>query len=117
MTWGRNQEHARASIESIKVHETFDIKRVADGTYRDNCLAYNGELHVSVTVKDHRITDVKVTRFQEKQYYASLTEIPRAIIERQDFRGVDATTGATVTADSIKNAVAHALSQGVKQEQ
>jgi uncharacterized protein with FMN-binding domain len=116
MTWGRNQEHAKASIESIKIYETFDIKLVADGTYRDKCQAYNGELHVSVTVKDHRITDVKVTRFQEKQYYASLTEIPRAIIERQDFRGVDATTGATVTADAIKNAVAHALRQGVKRE-
>ena len=42
--------------------------------------------------------------------------MPAKIIRAQDFSNVDATTGATVTADAIKNAVARALSQGIEAE-
>ena len=114
LTWERNREHARAAIESIRLFEAFDITRVSDGLYRGKCLAYNGELHVSVTVKDHRISEVKVLQHSEKQYYSSLEDIPGRIIKNQDFRNVDATTGATVTAEAIRVATARALAQGVK---
>ena len=107
-----NQDHARLSIENIRLFETFDLGKVKDGTYRASVPAYNGELVVSATVEKGRITAVRVVEHREKQFYTSLTDMPAKIIRAQDFRNVDATTGATVTADAIKNAVARALSQG-----
>ena len=74
--------------------------------------AYNGELVVSATVAQHRISAITVVEHAEKQFYSSLTDMPKKIIRAQDFRNIDATTGATVTADAIKNAVARALQQG-----
>lgn len=87
-----------------------------DGTYRAGVAAYNGELVVSAAVENHSITAVKVVEHKEKQFYTSLTDMPAKIIRAQDFSNVDATTGATVTADAIKNAVARALSQGIEAE-
>jgi uncharacterized protein with FMN-binding domain len=40
--------------------------------------------------------------------------MPERIIAAQDFLGIDATTGARVTAEAIKSAVARALSQGTE---
>ena len=108
-----NQDHARLAIESIRLFETFDLGKVRAGTYRAGVPAYNGELVVSVTVERKAITSVEVVEHHEKQFYSSLVDMPAKIIRAQDFRNVDATTGATVTADAITNAVARALSQGI----
>ena len=107
-----NQDHARVSIENIRLYETFDLSKIRDGTYRAGVPAYNGELVVSATVAQHRISAITVVEHAEKQFYSSLTDMPKKIIRAQDFRNIDATTGATVTADAIKNAVARALQQG-----
>jgi len=69
---------------------------------------------VAVTVRNHRITNVKVTRHVEKQYYSSLTDIPNQIIAKQSVRGIDATSSATITAEAIINAVAKALVQATR---
>lgn len=107
-----NQDHARLAIDHIRLFETFDLGKVRDGIFKAGVPAYNGELVVSVTVQDHRITTIEILEHHEKQYYSSLTDMPDKIIRAQDYRGIDATTGATVTADAIKTGVAIALSQG-----
>lgn len=107
-----NQAHARVAIESIQLYETFDLSKVQPGTYEGSAPAYNGDLHVRATVAQGRIADVQVIRHTEKQFYSSLSDMPVKVIRAQDFRNVDATTGATVTADAIKSAVARALAQG-----
>lgn len=111
-----NQDHARLAIENIQLFETFDLGKVRDGTYGNRVPAYNGELVVSVTVAGHAITAVEVVEHHEKQPYSSLVDMPAKIIRAQDYRDVDATTGATVTADAITSAVARALSQGLERE-
>ena len=111
-----NQDHARLAIENVRLYETFDLEEVGDGTFQARVPAYNGELAVNVTVQGHVITEVKVIEHREKQFFSSLTDMPAKIIRAQDFRGIDATTGATVTADAIKSAVARALSQGIKED-
>ena len=111
-----NQDHARLAIDHIRLFETFDLGKVRDGTFRSGVPAYNGELVVSVQVRDHRIAAIEILEHQEKQYYSSLTDMPEKIILAQDYRDVDATTGATVTADAIRTGVALALSQGVDGE-
>jgi len=109
-----NQDHARVSIENIRLFETFDLQKIKDGIYWASVPAYNGELVVSATVAGHIIDKIKVVKHAEKQFYTSITDMPTKIIRAQDFRNVDATTGATVTADAIKNAVARALGQGAE---
>jgi len=108
------RERARASTEAIKVYDLLDLKRIPDGTYTSNSIGYAGQMFVAVTVKGGRIEAVKVTRHQEKQPYASLTETPRRIIEKQSVKGIDTFSSATVTSEAIINATAKALSSGMK---
>jgi uncharacterized protein with FMN-binding domain len=110
----RAQERARMNIEAIRVFDKLDLKRIPDGKYRGAAPAYAGELQVEVTVQGGRLEDVKVVRHEEKQYYAAMLETPRKIIQEQGVRGVDATTGATITSEAIINATAKALGAALK---
>lgn len=110
--WKQTVVRAKAAIEAITLFETFDVGKVADGKYTATSPAYAGDLTVEATVAAKRITAVRVTRHQEKQYYASLTEVPAKIIAKQHVKGVDATLGATITSEAIVYATAKALQQG-----
>lgn len=106
-----NQNHAKAAIDSIQIFQLFDVNRLRDGTYTDSAMGYSGPIQVSATVNNRRIDSVEVTQHKEQQYYSSLTDMPAKIINQQDIRDIDATTGATVTADAIRIATAKALQQ------
>lgn len=82
--------------------------------YNADVPAYAGDLYVAVTVQSGRIEAVTVTKHKEKQYYTALIETPRKIIEQQGVKGIDATTGATITSEAIINAAAKALASGLK---
>lgn len=110
----RNHVRARANIEGIRIYDTLDLDRVADGTYRAASPGFAGQVHVEVTVRSGRIESVQVTDHKEKQFYTALTETPRKIIEKQTVKGVDATTSATITSEAIINATAKALASGMK---
>jgi uncharacterized protein with FMN-binding domain len=109
----RTQERARASIAAIRIYDSLDLSTIPDGTYRASTRAYAGPIHVSVTIEDGKITDVKVTQHQEKQFYSSITDTPRQIVAKQGVQGVDAVTGATITSEAIVNAVAKALGEAM----
>lgn len=103
---------ARASAEAIKLFDTLDVTKVADGSYKASSLGYEGPIEVEVTVRAGRIEDVKVTKHKEKQFYAALTDTPDQIIKKQSVKGVDATSRATITSEAIINASAKALRSG-----
>jgi uncharacterized protein with FMN-binding domain len=107
----RNKQRARENIATIRVFEKLDLQTIAEGTYHAHSPAYAGELHVAVTVEDGRIEDVTVTKHKEKQYYSSIIDTPRQIVEKQGVKGVDAVSGATITSEAIVNAVAKALGE------
>ena len=65
---------------------------------------------VAVTIADGAITAVKVTQHREKQFYSALTDTEQSILRLQTVRGVDGTSGATITSRAIVNATARALS-------
>ena len=109
----KNRDRATAAINTIKIFETFDLRRVRSGTYTGTSVAYGGDLTVSVTVQNGRITSVRVISHKDKQYFSALTDTPKQIIEKQRLKDVDATTGATVTSDGIINATANALGKGL----
>jgi len=110
----RNKERAAASIEAIRVFDNLNLARIPDGTYMNSSVAYNGPLHVAVVVKNARIESVKVTHHTEKQFYSAITDTTTRIIEKQGVKGVDMTSGATITAEAIVNATAKALANGMK---
>ena len=62
-----------------------------------------------MTVAGGRIAAVQVTRHTEKQYYSSITDTCAQIIKKQGAKGVDATSGATITSEAILNASIKAL--------
>ncbi len=98
------KDRAQASIDAIRLAEGLDLKRVPDGTYRDSSVGYSGPVDVEVRVAAGRIADVKVVHHTEKQYYASITDTSRQMILKQGAKGVDATSGATITSEAILNA-------------
>ena len=110
----RNQERAAASIEAILLYDNLDLKRIPDGAHQSSSIAYNGPLHVVVTVKGARIESVQVTKHTEKQFYSAITETTGRIIEKQGVKRIDMTSGATITAEAIVNATAKALAGGMK---
>ncbi len=89
---------------------------VADGTYTGKGAGMGGAVEVAVTVADGKITGIEVTGHQETPGIsdAAITGVPAAIIEAQSVQ-VDGVTGATLTSNAIKEAVAFALS-GSKSE-
>jgi uncharacterized protein with FMN-binding domain len=110
----RYKAMATSAIKSIKLFDKADVKNVADGSHSASCMGYNGQVEVSVDVTGGKITDVKVTKHREKQFYAALTDTPEQIIKTQGFKQVDGTSGATITSQAIINATAQALAKGAK---
>lgn len=105
----RNQARAKASLEAIQLFDKFDPTRVRDGAYTAQSLGYEGPIHVEVHVKQGRIDAVKIVRHSEKQFYSALVDTTRQIVEKQAVKGVDATSGATITSEAIINATAKAI--------
>ncbi len=108
-----DQKRASASREAVLLFDALDLSRVRPGTYRGQSMGYGAPLFVDVVVQGGRIQSVVVVQHKEKQFYSSLTETPQRIIEKQGVKGVDATSGATVTSEAIINATAKALWKGM----
>lgn len=110
----QTKDRAQASIEAIKLVDSLDLQRVPDGAYRDKSIGYNGPVEVEVQVRAGKIVDVKVVKHEEKQYYSAITDTRSQMILKQGAKGVDATSGATITSEAILNAGLKALAKGQK---
>ncbi|MBT4868249.1 MAG: FMN-binding protein [Planctomycetaceae bacterium] len=110
----KDHKRAQANIAAIQVTETLDLSRIPNGSYRASSLGYETQVHVEVVIRDGRITSAKVTQHREKQYYSSLFDTPRRIVQTQGVRGIDTTSGATITSEAIINAATKALTAAMK---
>ena len=110
----KNRNRADANVLAIKSFELFDLSRVADGTYHASSQGYEGQVEVGVVVLSGKITEVKVTQHREKQFYSALSDTPRKIIAKQNVKGIDATSNATITSEAIINATAKAIANPKK---
>jgi len=97
---------ARESLDAINLFDKVDVSSISDGTYNAHSTGYNGRLDVAVTVEGGEIRSVKVTQHREKQFYSALTDTDQSILKLQTVRGVDGTSGATITSRAIVNATA-----------
>ena len=107
MLISQQQNEALSKLVNVPI----DMAKVADGVYVGQSDAGAVQAEVSVTVKDHRITDIALTRHQTvlgKPAEATLA----AMVEQNSYE-VDAVTGATVSSLTLRNAVNQALKQGL----
>lgn len=81
-----------------------------DGTYTGTGSGRNGEITVELTVKAGKLATVNVVRHGETAGIsdAALARVPAEIVAQQSTT-VDAVTGATMTSEGIKAAVADAI--------
>lgn len=84
---------------------------LADGVYTGTGQGRNGPITVDVTVSAGKITGIEITSQSETPKYFSLAEgIVDSILSAQSPQ-VDVVTGATLSSEGIKAAVANALEQ------
>lgn len=83
-----------------------------DGTFTGTGSGRNGEITVELTVKAGKLATVNVVRHGETAGIsdAALARVPAEIVAQQS-TAVDAVTGATMTSEGIKAAVADAIRQ------
>jgi uncharacterized protein with FMN-binding domain len=110
----RTQNRARANLAAVQLFELSDPAKVPDGTYEAESLGYEAMVRTQIVVKSGKITSVKVIQHREKQYYSSISDTSAKIIAKNGVKGVDATSGATITSEAIINATAKALSEAAK---
>ena len=87
-----------------------DLSKIKDGTYEGQANGYRGLVKVSVTVKDHKITAIKVLSNSDDAAFfnrASVCVI-KNILAKQSLK-VDVVSGATYSSNGIIKAVKNAL--------
>ena len=110
------KDRLQCSIDALKSADILShLDKIPDGSYTASAIGYTGPVEVTVKMKGGKIDSCAVTQHHEKQYYSSIQEVPARIVQKQGIKGVDTTTGATITSESIINASAKAICGAVKQ--
>ena len=87
-----------------------DLSKIKDGTYEGQANGYRGLVKVSVTVKDHKITAIKVLSNSDDAAFfnRASTGVIKNILAKQSLK-VDVVSGATYSSNGIIKAVKNAL--------
>jgi len=112
----RNTKRARANIIGIETFERLDLTKIPNGVYFGDGVGFAGNVRVKIVVSKGKIESVEVVEHQEKQYYSSIIDVPRQIVEKQSLKEVDAVSSATATSEAIVNATAKALAEAVEKD-
>jgi uncharacterized protein with FMN-binding domain len=111
--YGRHLLPRRAAAVQAKldllVFRSLQTANLKDGKYQDRALGYAGDIHVTVTVENGKIADIKL-RHEEKIDQNACVVIPQRIIDGQSLQ-VDGISGATVTKDAIVGGVYRCLNK------
>ena len=86
-----------------------------DGTYEGSGLGFGDTITVSVTIKDGKMTDISVLYAdgEDRPYYNQALTMLDEMLSTQSAE-VDTVSGATLTAEGLRDAVADALGKAVK---
>ena len=93
---------------------TEDLK---DGEYEGTATGYGGPLTVRITIKDGKLTDIKVVSHTETPEYFNRASAVIGNILRSGNVNVDSISGATISSNAIKKAVADALRKAGSKQQ
>lgn len=91
-----------------------DLSKIKDGTYEGQANGYRGLVKVSVTVKDHKITAIKVLSNSDDAAFFNRASagVIKNILAKQSLK-VDVVSGATYSSNGIMEAVRNALKKAV----
>ncbi len=83
-----------------------------DGTYTETAKGKNGHFDVTVIISDGKISDIQIGDNKETPDLGgmAINNLPTEMITEQTY-DVDALSGATITSNGIKDAVARCLGQ------
>ncbi len=90
-----------------------DLGSVADGTYRGEYKYARWSYTADVTVRDHKIVDVKLVDDKNKVMEKASMELISKIASQGTLK-VDTVSGATVTSKALLKAVENALTSASK---
>lgn len=91
--------------------EGIDLTNVNDGTYIGECITGPVLAQVQVTVRNHRITDLKILKHRTG-WGGEAENITSEVLAQQSLN-VDAISGATLSSKTILKAIENALEQGL----
>lgn len=87
-----------------------------DGTYTGTGTGRNGDITLSVTIADGKITQIEnVSNKETPKYWAEAVKLFDSILAANGTDGVDAVSGATLSSDGILEAVDDALAKASTQ--
>jgi len=89
-----------------------DLTLISDGTYMGEYAAQPVSAKVSVTIKDHRITNIDLIEHNNGQG-AGAEVIPSIVVEKQTLQ-IDTISGATYSSKVILKAIENALHSAIK---
>lgn len=95
--------------------EEEEVGGLRDGTYEGSGLGFGDTITVSVTIKDGKMTDIAVLYAdgEDRPYYNQALTMLDEMLSTQSAE-VDTVSGATLTAEGLRDAVADALGKAVK---
>ena len=88
-----------------------------DGEYEGTATGYGGPLTVRITIKGGKLTDIKVVSHTETPEYFSRASAVIGKILNSGNVNVDSVSGATISSNAIKEAVADALRKAGSKQQ
>lgn len=104
------------SVMALENGEDESASSYADGTYEGSGIGFGGEINVSVTIADGKITQVDILSAdaEDPAYFDMAKVLPDHIVEAQSVE-VDTISGATYSSNGILDATSDALSKAVAQ--
>ena len=105
-----NNEALNKVAEGSQITETTDFTDgLNDGEYEGTADGYGGPITVRITIKDGKLTDIVIVSHSETpEYFDKANAVINEILKSGSVN-VDAVSGATITSNAIKKAVAEAL--------
>ena len=109
-----NQVEAATTAQKKKTKKAkvgdIDLSKIKDGTYEGQANGYRGLVKVSVTVKNHKITEIKVLSNSDDATFFDRAKagVIKSILDKQSLK-VDVVSGATYSSNGIIKAVKNAL--------
>ena len=93
------------------------VNLLKDGTYTGSAMGYSGQVNITLTIKDGKITEVTNTNSDTRSFFnQAWRSIQPKILEKQSTEGIDTVSGATFSSMGILDASKIALEQAKNTE-
>ena len=112
-----NAATEKAVKESQAIVSEVSTDSLKDGEYEGTATGYGGPLTVRITIKGGKLTDIKVVSHTETPEYFSRASAVIGKILNSGNVNVDSVSGATISSNAIKKAVADALRKAGSKQQ